>query len=229
MQRNEVYGVLQRIGATHLYHASTVTTCSTFLEQGGLLSRAYVEQHHLDQTAQQSDQIDKQYQIWDRIFLDHVDIHDRGGKKKGPNHYGPVLFQFDAKILLTLPNDADIRVTKKNPVNWKSDEPESDRWFRDAAELADNIRYGNFDKMLVIRTPRGIINFPDKVARIILDDPERNLSNGKSAYCYAEQRLKRAAQIGQVKLTVNPRCCQDGCICIQKYAHPFRNIDFQFT
>lgn len=43
----------------HLYHANTVMTACTFLENGGLLSRGYVEENGLRQTSQGSDSKDK--------------------------------------------------------------------------------------------------------------------------------------------------------------------------
>ena len=82
MQAAEVYAVLRQIGVTQLHHANTVTTSCTFLEQGGLASRGFVEDRHLSQTAQPaSDEIDKRYGIWHDVFLDHVDIHYRAGLK----------------------------------------------------------------------------------------------------------------------------------------------------
>src|SRR4051812_37172943 len=103
MTPQEIHGVLVGIGATHLHHANTVETSCTFLEHNGLLSRGYVESNGLSQTAQDSDDIDKKYGIWDKVFLDHVDIHHRGGRVRGANYYGPVLFRFPVDYLLTLP------------------------------------------------------------------------------------------------------------------------------
>ena len=59
----ELIDVLRGIGATGLYHANSVTTSSTFLEQGGLLSRKFVEDRGLNQTAQYSDSNDKKLGI----------------------------------------------------------------------------------------------------------------------------------------------------------------------
>jgi hypothetical protein len=174
MQAVDVYAVLRQIGATQLHHANTVTTRCTFLEQGGLASRGFVEDRHLSQTAQPaSDEIDKKYGIWHDVFLDHVDIHYRAGRVKGPNHYGPVLFILDLDILRRLPTGSDIRVTKSNPVHWFNGQPEGDRWFQSPEELAGNLVFGNFDKMLVIRTPSTMIPFPDMMAQLALDDPRK--------------------------------------------------------
>lgn len=116
MKPSDVYEVLKGIGASRLHHANTVTTSCTFLEHGGLLSRGYVESHHLEQTYQPSDDIDQKYGIWDRVFVDHVDIRYRAGRVKGPNQYGPVLFELPLDILLNLPTASDVLVTKMNPI-----------------------------------------------------------------------------------------------------------------
>lgn len=227
---NDVYGVLKQIGATHLHHANSVTTSCTFLDQGGLLSRGFVEDHGLKQTAQASDQIDKKCGIWHHIFLDHVDIHDRGGRKKGPNQYGPVLFLFDLDVLLELPADTEILATKRNPIHWYDGEPDSERWFQSVEELAKSIHFGDFDKMLVIQTPSGKLDFPDQQARIMLDDPQRQLSSGEHAYVNAETRLRTAAAVGRVEISIEPHRCRIDCICVEKYARFTANeLEFWFA
>jgi hypothetical protein len=229
VQGKEVYNILKRIGATHLHHANSVTTSCAFLEHGGLLSRGFVEDQGLQQTAQYSDLKDKKYDIWHRIFVDHVDIHDRGGRTKGANQYGPVLFRLDLDVLLRLPEGSEVLVTKTNPVHWYDSQPDSERWFQSAEELAKSIHFGDFNKMLVIRTPSGKLDFPDRRARIILDDPQRQLSSGENAYTHAENRLTAAA-VGQVEACIERRECRSGCICVEKYAqYTPQQMDFWFT
>lgn len=230
MQGKDVYDVLKKIGVTHLHHANSVTTSCTFLEQGGLLSRGSVEDKKLAQTKQGSDAIDKKYGIWHRVFVDHVDIHDRGGKKKGPNQYGPVLFVFDLDALLRLPKGSNVLVTKVNPIYWKDKETDEDRYFLTPDDLAKVIKFGEFNKMLVIETPSGQVDFPNRTAKIVLDDPMRNISSGKDAYNYAYQQLTAAAKKGNVKLTIGKRACQYGCICVEKYSkYSPQQMDFWFT
>ena len=230
MQGSDVYSVLQSIRATKLYHANSVTTSRTFFKQGGLLSRCFVENHKLSQTRQGSDLIDKRYGIWDRIFVDHVDIHYRGGRKKGPNQYGPVLFVFDLDILLGLPEGSEVCVTKMNPIYWRDNQSNNERWFESVEKLAENIRLGDYDKMLVIQTPSGKLVFPNRRARILLDDPQRQISLGENAYTYAESRLNSAAAAGQIKASIEPHECCSGCICTEKYArYSPGDIDFWFT
>jgi hypothetical protein len=217
MKPDDVYRVLQGIGAKQLHHANTVTTSCTFLEHAALLSRAYVEKHELAQTGQSSDDIDKRHGIWDRVFVDHVDIHYRGGRVKGPNQYGPVLFIFDEDILLTLPVGSDVLVTRMNPIYWNDRQTDGDRWYLTADELATSIKYGDFDKMLVIQSPDGKVDFPNKHVQIALDEPRRTLSSGKDAYAFAEERLRQSAKAGGVTVTVEKHDCRTDCTCIEKY------------
>lgn len=230
MQGPEVYDVLEGIGATGLHHANSVTTSCTFLEQGGLLSRGFVEDHKLLQTPQAaSDEIDKKYGIWDRIFLDHVDIHERAGRRKGPNQYGPVLFVFPLEILLGLPTGTEILVTRRNPIYWYDGQADNGRWYENAEDLAGNIRFGDFDKMLVVRTPSEVLAFPNGRARVFLDDPQRGLASGENAYAHAEGRLTAAAAAGGVALSVGRHGCRDGCSCIEKYgAYGVEKLDKYF-
>jgi len=217
MEGNEIHVVLKEIGATHLHHANSVTTSCTFLEQGGLLSRGFVERNNLAQTPQSSDDIDKKYEIWDCIFLDHVDIHERGGRAKGPNQYGPVLFVFCLDILLTLPRGTEVRVTKLNPIHWDG-KVSSARWFQSPEEVASVLQYGDFDKTLVIQTPTGKLTFPNAQTDLLLDDPHRELSSGMDAYTHAKKRLEAAGISGGVTAVIKKRICKSGCVCIQEYA-----------
>ncbi len=225
MQGADIYSVLKKTKATNLYHANSVTTSRTFLEQGGLLSRGYVEDHHLKQTPQLSDEIDKKFGIWHGIFLDYVDIHYRAGEK---NRYGPVLFQFDLSILLKLGQDTDILVTKKNPVRWECTDPNHRRWFQTKDELAKFINFGDFGQMLVIKTPSEKLDFPNGRALIILDDPKRKLSSGDDAYTHAQNRLMSID--GPVEPSIQPRKCRGACGCVNEYAEDAdRQIDLYFT
>ena len=218
MSPADVHRILCGIGATHLHHANSVTTSCTFLQNGGLLSRGYVEDYKLVQTPQYSDGADKKYGIWHRIFMDHVDIHLRAGRAKGPNQYGPVLFLFEIDILMSLPAGSKISVTRKNPVNWKENEPPEKRWFKNAEELEASISFGDFDKMLVIKTASATLDFPKRTARIILDDPKRKISSNKDAYSHAEAQLKGAAAAGKIKVSIDRHQCRPDCSCITKYS-----------
>jgi hypothetical protein len=230
MKPNDVYEVLKGVGATHLHHANSVTTSSTFLGQGALLSREFVEAHALKQTAQTSDDKDKKYGIWNCLFLDHVDIHERGGRKKGGNLYGPVLFRLELDVLLSLTDDDDIQVTKRNPIHWFDGEPEPQRFFASVHEVANELSFGDFDKMLVIYRSAGRIDFPNNHADIVLDDPQKNLPSGQSAYQHALARLTEAADDGKVDVTIERRVCRSGCLCTQKYAnYTPSEMNFWFT
>ncbi len=218
MEGVEVHSIFKRIGATHLHHANSVTSSCTFLERQGLLSRRYVEEHRLKQSAQPSDELDKKYGLWQSIFLPHIDIHQHTGQIRGANRFGPVLFLLDLDVLLGLPPSTQTSVTKRSPVYWYDTEPENERWFQSAGELAKSIAAGETDKMIAVWTPSGKLEFPHRRARIVLDDPQRQLSSGEDAYARAEARLKAAAAAGGAEVSIERRKCQAGCLCSQKYA-----------
>ena len=56
-------------------------------------------------------------------------------------------------------------MTKMNPIYWKDGQSDGDRWYLTPEELAKDIKYGNFDKMLVIESTDGKVDFPGKQAR----------------------------------------------------------------
>ncbi len=216
MKPSEVYDVLNRIGASRLHHANTVTTSCTFLEQGGLLSRGYVEDHGFAQTPQYTDAADQAYGIWHDVFVDTVDIHFRAGRVKGPNQYGPVLFVLNLSILLHLPAGSEVLVTKHNPTKWTHGQPDDARWYLTQDELSQHISIGDFDQMIVIRTPQGRVDFEPKV-RIALDNPQRKMTSGADAYAHAEGRIKAAAAAGHVNAVLAQHVCRGDCVCVETY------------
>ncbi len=70
--------------------------------------------------------------------------------------------------------------------------------------------------MIVIKTPDGILPFSNGTVKIVLDDPQRALSNGIPAYKHAIDRLEAAAH-HKVSIQVTKRVCRYGCRCIEFY------------
>jgi hypothetical protein len=198
-----------------LYHANTVLTASTFLSRGALLSRDFVERHGLAQTPQKSDCKDKEYGVWDCIFLDRKDLHTRYRRRNG---YGPVLFKFDLDILLRLPPGSEVLFTRSNPAHWEDDRPENERYFRSASELADGLRFDKSQQMLAIRTRSGKLNFPRRQAQIILDVPQLDETTpAESLYAKAAAQLMGAAGTGRVAASIVKRQCSGKCQCVTQY------------
>ena len=228
MLGRDVHTVLQRQGVTTLHHANTVTTSCSYLQIGGLASRGYVARNGLKQTGQYSDAADQKYGIWDDIFVDGVDIHERARIR---NQYGPVLFELPVQVLQNLPAGTQVMVTKKNPVHWKDGEPQSDRYFENMAELQAGYRYGEFGQHIIVRAPDGFIPFGAGPVSIVLDDPQRPMSKGQDAFATAEAKLQAAATVGKVAIAVRKRQCRDGCRCLSGHKNSysiFSSLDGQF-
>jgi hypothetical protein len=222
MQGRDVYSVLNNKGVHFLHHANTVTTSCTFLRQKGLVSRSYAEIKGLPQTPQYSDATDKLYGIWNDIFTDGVDIHERARLR---NQYGPVLFVLPIKILLSLPLKTEVMVMKKNPVNWVVGEPENERYFTDANELQQGYLYGDFGKHIVLRMPDGILPFERPPVRIVLDNPQGKLASGIDAFLSAERELQTSANSAPISIDISKRKCQQGCKCLSGHKTSYASCD----
>ena len=122
LNNRELYFLFVEKDITHLHHANTVATATTFIEQGGLLSRGDVEDMQLSQTYQASDEEDKQFDVWYDVFVDTADLHDWFGRQ---NIYGPILFKLNIDFLLK--DDLEVWVTKNNPMYWHSGLTDVDR------------------------------------------------------------------------------------------------------
>ena len=167
----ELHTILKNKGIEYLFHANTISTSITFLKEKHLLSRKYVEENNLFQTDQYSDKKDKKHNIWDDIFVDAMDIHKTFNKD---NLYGPFLFCFDLNLLNS--NDIDcVRITRKNPVNWKPQENENDWYYTDLKDFEENYKKGNNSKdvgsMLIFPNTGGKIPLKPHLKKIILDNP----------------------------------------------------------
>ena len=220
MEGTEVYSVLKRKYIHNLYHANTVTTSCTFLRLGGLASRGLVAELGLPQTPQPSDDVDRKFGIWYDVFADTVDIHERARR---PNEYGPILFTFPAEILNNLPQGSEVLVTKDNPIYWHSNAPQ-EQFFTDVKELDSCLEKGTFAQMVVIRTPKEILPFPKRGISITVDEPQRNLLNGVSAYKHAINKIQPAAL--RQSIPVSKRVCGSTCRCTEEYKK-FSTSDFE--
>ncbi|MGA8012763.1 MAG: hypothetical protein WB949_10080 [Candidatus Acidiferrales bacterium] len=148
---------------------------------------------------------------------------------KAPNAYGPVLFVLGLDVLLNLPANTEVLVTKDNPTRWHAGQPYTEQWFQTPDELAACIKLGDFGKMAVIRIPGGKLDFPHRQAEIVLDDPRMHVSSGDDAYAFAERRLREAATASGTAVQISKRACGPDCCCGEKYARfAPSQVDFWF-
>ncbi|MBD1861371.1 MULTISPECIES: hypothetical protein [Trichocoleus] len=213
LDARRILEILQDKGVENLYHANTVQTACTFLQSGRLMARGVVKEMGLHQTSQNSDKIDKKYNIWFDLFLDSVDIHDRIKRR---NEYGPALFVFDLEALEQdwLPS---LWVTKSNPIQWKDNERLTDRYFSSEDEFKQEHRYGEFKQMLVLRHCGGILPLDPYLKKVYLDNPQKKLGT-VDLYSQAVGALKVSARISGMKnLIIQPYPCKPKCSCVSEY------------
>jgi hypothetical protein len=85
-----------------LYHACQLQDFASYLDLGGIPSRAALERSGLDFTPFVSDDSDKEVGVWDKVFLNLHDFgsaFERGFKGATPTVYGPILLILRASIL----------------------------------------------------------------------------------------------------------------------------------
>lgn len=208
-----VHRILISKGVRRLFHVNTVRTACSYLRTGGLWSRGAAELAGLDQTAQGSDEIDREYDIWHDIFLDAAPIHRRGGRSCV---YGPVMFDFDVDMLIQ-PGAHPLRVTRTNPVYWAENDIDAD-FFRSSKELTDGLRVGDFGQSILVRVAHGPLPLGAYLKGIELDDPETSV--GKvDLFSQARGALRTSARAGgfRIKNLISAHQCRSDCICIDQY------------
>ena len=178
-----------------LYHVNTVTTSVSFLKEKALCSRSYIDNHHLAQTPQSSDEKDKSNKVWDCIFLNFVDIH---AQCKQICYYGPVSFEVNVEILKQA---SQIFITRTNPAEW------NEHW--DLIDLDDinSVFRTNFGHIIMIKTSDGKLDFDKDLKRIVVDDP--------CIGSYYKNAIKRLSQISPV--VIQKRKYDTACKCLNTY------------
>lgn len=173
-----IFTILKEKGVEYLHHANTVSTSVTFIEQKSLLSRAYVEKNDLLQTSQNSDKEDKTHDVWDHIFLDGEDLHNRYSRA---NKYGPILFRFNLE-LLTNPAFQSVFVTKSNPWYWKDTTKLEDKFYATVEDVKNDYLTGkrlDSQIMFTIREPNLSLKLNKFLNSIIIDKPKLIIKTNK--------------------------------------------------
>lgn len=213
LPNDELHAYFREIGVTRLYHANTVATSITYLQQGGLLSRGAVESLGYFQTAQDSDRVDKVVKVWNDIFFDSVDLH---GLFPRQNFYGPVSFQFSVDLVLL--DNLAFWITKNNPQYWNKTTPMEQRFFQSVEELRVNKEIPTHRKMITIRGV-DIIDFTF-LERVVIDNPnllvyqEYVLKNEAISALRAVQSEELA---GRFFVRNNTECKEQKCYCHDNY------------
>lgn len=214
MTGEEIFRFLKAREVEYLYHANTVATSRTFLQNGGLLSRGYIDSRGLIQTVQASDEDDKKLGIWNDIFFDTVDIHDHmglAGASPGICFYGPVLFKFKIDVVMDSNVVQRLAITRTNPVKWLENGVRED-YFLTLAELEGGFGLNDFGQHVMIRNQIHPLGF-NWLEEIIVDNPFRDF-NGKSGIDMVLEELKKVAPPG---VEIRQRECRARCQCKETY------------
>lgn len=209
MKSSYVKDFLKSVGVDKLYHVNTVVTSLSFINQGGLLSRQTAEIMGVTQTPQSSDDIDREFGIYNDIFFDSVDIHDRA---KRPNDYGPVMFVYFVDVLDTL-TEYDICITKDNPIYWNEGMRDNEKYFSSEQEILFGFSKGDFNKHITIRNISVPLPF-NYLEEIVIDDPGMEHIELLNK---AKESIESALNIIGVPVPVSVRKCSLNCSCLSKY------------
>ena len=119
----QLVSLLNSLGKDNIFHANTVSTAISYIRTGGLKSRRFVVQNpqRCFQTFQNSDKLDREFNIDNDIFFDVENIWQLGRIC----FYGPVVFQYSTAVLSNLEN---ITISRCNPSNWIN-LPEEERYY----------------------------------------------------------------------------------------------------
>jgi hypothetical protein len=213
----ELYHKLIENNIYYLYHANSLTTSLGFIHNAGLLSRGAMEKRNVQQTGQNSDGIDKKFNVWNDIFLDTVDLHGyRYSGYSRQNIYGPVLFILKVNLLLDSRFN-NVWITTNNPSNWNESDIEEDRYFDTVDNYIRDMGINRQQKMITIRNMNDSIPFSEYLECIKLDNPQRCFAKPQSnVYQYAYNKLNNAVNKAALNVNVIEHKCNN-CYCIENY------------
>lgn len=147
--------------------------------------------------------------IYNDIFFDSVDIHDRANQY---NKYGPVMFVYDIDLLLLPDLENKVMITKDNPIRWNTYMTVQDRYFMDISELKNDFHKGHFQQHITLHDTE-IVNF-QYLKKIIIDPlPKRYEYIFSNAY----NTLIEVVQQADLEVDVTIRNCSNNCRCQELY------------
>lgn len=210
MTSEDVKNVLIRHQVEGLFHANTVLTSISFLKNRGLCSRQYISQlPDSYQTGQYSDAGDQQFGIYNDIFFDSVDIHRRAHRC---NQYGPVTFIYSLDLLSSPALENQVRITKDNPIRWKSGINLENRYFVNLIDLQNGFCKGHFSQHITLHDVQKI-SF--QYLRFIQLDPLPEKYHDIFSNAYRE--LQDAVHQAGLSMSIIVRECDSRCQCQNQY------------
>jgi hypothetical protein len=219
---DKVIAALKKKGAEALYHANTVRTSIAFLKAGGLLSREQGEK--AGQTEQYTDESDKELGLWNKVFLDSLNIHTRLRRR---NLYGPVAFVFDMNVL-TSPAVKLIRASVKNPAHWREGDKREERWFTDPVDFWKRFNHHTaWEHSLILSCEGGLLPFAQFLREIILDMPRQKMpGTDEDTFIFAKRHL--VANLGTLKVPIDWLPCSYWCTCPDCYKAMVRSFPEEY-
>lgn len=221
LNSKEIYRILNLKGINFFHHVNTFQTSKTFIENNGLLSRKYVEENNLIQTHQESDELDRQYGVFDDVFVDGLDLHEHFNRN---SPYGPIMFKIDLKIL-TVPDFSEVYITKDNPTNWHKRPNLEDRYYENIGEFESEYRNGSKVRdgqiMFTFKNSSTKLKLNKFCREIIVDNPhilslDKSKSLGPVTFDKIHDLLK-GNRLGHVKLTLRHPDNIPMCWCVKNY------------
>lgn len=204
INKTELYNFLHDKNYRYLYHANTVVTSCSFIEQGGLLSRKETENRNLNQTPQDSDKKDKILGVYNDIF---VDVLNLGQYYNRINYYGPICFVMSIDMLLD-ENLPDVHITVNNPIYITNP---NNMYYNDVNDYINVFSQSLLNhtiqqKMITFKNCNDIIPFNPYLKEIIIEQPYFTndiIQNGLDTIKKCIQNNNINAQIKHVCRNVN--------------------------
>lgn len=228
---NEFFNELADRGIKSLYHSNSLETSISFLRSATLLSREACVTQSLPMSPQWSDSNDQRHNIWSDIFLN---LNDQHIVFKGPNKYGPILFQLNAERLRNylLQNCLTLAITRTQPHNWKDSTTDEEKWQSSFESIFANQKNATNPKFLngwpdIVVSGTTNYGLPIHLCDSVIIDKHPTIQN---YYSQVEAIFQNCLSAHQISVQINPRSCfVSNCKCKASASVPTGNSNDKYA
>jgi len=211
----EMHDFLKSKGVEYLYFSTTVKNACSMIRSDSLLSLRLLSLNELPMTSVDNELSYKQSNMWNKVPLYLYNLH---GYFTRQNRNGPVSLKISVDLLLDI-HARDLSVSKRNPLNWKSNLTKNDISYSSVEEFSKTFdtlyKERKIHKTIfLIRDKKSQISLSKYLCEISLD----YLHDRHLLYKKSENALKEALNQSNLShIPLKTLKCNSFCFCRSNY------------
>lgn len=216
----EMYDFLKSKDIEYLYFSTTVKNACSMIRSDSLMSLRLLSLNELPMTPIDNVLSYKQSNMWNKVPLYLYNLH---GYFTRQNRNGPANLKISVDFLLDI-HARDLSVSKRNPLNWKSNLTKNDICYSSVEEFSKDFDTLYNDKKIhktifLIRDKKSQISLSKYLCEISLD----YLKDKHLLYKKSEKAIKEVLNQSNLNnIPFNTLKCNNFCFCQTNYSEMTR-------